>query len=416
LAALAGACQVLINLEEPQGLALGADAAPDPCEHRLPPSAPEPATDAGAARQLGLAAMRTFDFSGRPTEALPGFDLDGLCTCDKRPGAKDGLTCVRAASQDPLSVCDAPGGIDNAVGDLFKKYAKDYAAAGFDINDTIGVTSAISHGDYTLIFHLSDYNGELNDSYVGLGVINSIGLTGVKGIASDGGAEDPACMSRADAGRCRSDAGELEPCWNGCDKWRVLSEATIQSPIERGGLVPISHADAYVRDGILVARISNTSPFRLGPIPILLSDIRVVAELKLRDFSNRSVAFGSGEARRFELVNGLLVGRTLATNLIALLGELSNPVGGGLLCEPAGATLFEGVKEQVCARRDVPARPGAPSTAACDGLSVAFPFSAAAAYIEAAPSGFDAGVITGDCPGRLMKAKQDAAAFFSCND
>src|SRR5262245_42716474 len=89
---LVGACGFVIGLDAPRGKTLPRlpDAKPDPCLHVFTPDPPKTEDDAGP-NSTDLPpfwmAVRTSSMGVDPDGGVPGFDLDGVCTCDGDPGS-----------------------------------------------------------------------------------------------------------------------------------------------------------------------------------------------------------------------------------------------------------------------------------------------------------------------------------------
>jgi hypothetical protein len=178
----------------------------DPCEHVSPPARPV-GNDAPSASQPKLTfALSHLALVAGNRDSL-GFDLDGVCTCDTRPGtAKGGASsCVPRKPEQVL--CDGPGGRDNGAAALFSRIVSNKPDSsvdvGFDISAREGVES--------LLIELDEYDGTGTDPEVFVALIDTPGL-------------DP--PSDCDAGAPRGDggvngSGEPRPAWDGCDAWQL---------------------------------------------------------------------------------------------------------------------------------------------------------------------------------------------------
>jgi hypothetical protein len=257
---------------------------------------------------------------------------------------------------------------------------------------------------------LLNYNGKADDPLVG------ITLVPANGIAAARAPGDPTC---ADAGVVRRDGGPPDaapvlPQWNGCDVWRVQSGLLLDDLTVRGGVVPLNRSIGYVRDGKLIAELPLPFTVSFGAFTFPLTDIRLVSDIELRDRAGNLVPFGSPDAYRFALRNGVMAGRIAVEDLVRTLGEA--PGGNNsVLCNPGdpGAKLaFDLVRTELCAQRDLNTAKGASPDALCNGLSLVFPFSAD----PAALTRFDGegGAPPSRCAPILREAGVDASAYYSC--
>jgi hypothetical protein len=408
LAALIAACQVLIGLDAPQL----APAVEDPCVHRSIPSPPKGSDASTANLSLGFAALRKFEFFRPIGEDPIGFDLDNQCTCDTRKGARNAPSCV---SSNP--VCDEPDGVDNAL-DRFATSLRKIIPT--EINKVIGITQSIDDGTFSVMFYLAGYNGEANDPDVSLSLLNADGFVGpTSGSHLDAGPpDDEFCRKLQDSGRaCTADGGLADaerpskPCWNGCDSWASSDPAIVQDEAIRGGLVPVNMplASGYVKDGKLVVKFDGPRSVRLGRVTLDLNEARIVADIKLFMQDGTSVGFGAAQAPfRFGL-EGVITGYTGPNSLLSNLGEISVGTGQSI-CDLRGQ--FTSAKATLCGLRDVnlAGLAGGP----CNGLSVAFPFSASPATFQRRAS--DAGALQRQCPARLAESGVDSDTYFSCGE
>ena len=117
-----------------------------------------------------------------------GYDLDDECTC-----LGGGEVCnARGAA---ASVCDGPGGRDNALAGVLALLGELHPA--FDSDQW---TQKAQAGESSLLVRVRGYNGEANDEQVEVAVFPSPGL-----------AEDPCSV--------------VPPRWDGMDRWPVVDSA-----------------------------------------------------------------------------------------------------------------------------------------------------------------------------------------------
>src|SRR5262249_2907511 len=85
-------CQLLVGIEDDHFRVVpSAPKIPDPCARAVPPPRPD-AGDSDSKFGPLVFALREIELSTEG-EAEPGFDLDGVCTCDGRKGtAHDGAS------------------------------------------------------------------------------------------------------------------------------------------------------------------------------------------------------------------------------------------------------------------------------------------------------------------------------------
>lgn len=352
LAAFAtAACHVLIGVEDevgdprpavPDSSVADAGGPVDPCKHAAPPGRPDAQDDGQDAGTLYF-ALKTLTVSPGG-DAGAGYDLDGLCTCDERPGGDDAASCVGPL---PAPVCDGPEGIDNALSDVIGLYVR---------TGQIGYEEGADKGYRAVLFRLSDYNGTSDDPKVSLAVLD------VQGV------EEPSPCDGGEPGDAtdKNPQGGYKPAWLGCDSWKIpnSSLALFGSADERPKYIT---SDAWVRDGRLVARFKDgilvsTSGATLSP-PLALSEAilsaRVVRNSKTGD----------------KLEDGVLSARIDAKNLLSVVGNLPVNASDERVCDRSDFALL--VRPALCNRRDLvsPGRAGDK----CDSLSAVLVFSGVSA-------------------------------------
>gem|GEM_PF-2648587 len=304
-----------------------ADARPDPCEHALPPSRPD-AADVPGGLSLTFALSHLALVSGNGDRV--GFDLDGVCTCDERPGtARAGAsTCAPRRPEEPL--CDRPGGRDNGAAAVFAKLIPDRAEAGVDVGFDIGVREGVGG----VLVELGEYSGAASDPSVFVAFYDSPGLDPPSDC--DGG-------TRGDAGV--NGEGKHRPAWGGCDAWRLGEGALL------GARPRTFTRDAWVAGGVLVARFT-TLGIRIGATEAILYDAILSATLER--------PAPPGQPR---LTGGVLAGRALGAEILRVFGE-QVVLGRPLCLDAVSSTIF---RAAACATLDLGSSPDA--AAPCDSMS-----------------------------------------------
>ena len=270
-----------------------------------------------------------------------GYDLDGVCTCDSRPGsARAGASpCAPRRAGDRL--CDAVGGRDNAGAAILQNRLPQRPGASFDV----GYQRAAEDGLSGFLLSLSEYDGRADDPQVRVEAFDSPGL-------------DPPLPCEGTAPDAGQNAfGAPRPSWNGCDAWRV-GESFKQGGVGRAGT-----REAWVSGGKLYARFP-TLRLRVASAYVTFFDVRVEA---------RIVPGSPGNPER--LTNGVFAGATRANDLLVAFGELRTGVDGGPLClTPAFASLVE----DTCTNLDLTLRTVDERSAvtACDAASIVLSFGA----------------------------------------
>ncbi len=266
-------------------------------------------------------------------------DLDGLCTCDSRPGAKAGPGC-RLKASNPIS-CDGVGGRDEGS----KRLVRAFAVVAPDAGTDVAYENAARSGVSAVLIEVADYNGTPNDPSVTVSFFAGAGLS--PPTACDGG-------TVGDAGA--NEAGAPNPAWGGCDVWRLQAQSLIvdRSPI-------VFTKKAWVNDGVLVASFEDVAvPLRIGWVDLSLNGAIVTARL----------ASDSG-AKVNTREDGVIAGRALGSDFIRVYAE-QDIFGVGALCESAQAMSI--LAERFCPEQDLSSSKGA--EASCDSIAVTFGFSA----------------------------------------
>lgn len=226
-----------------------------------------------------VSALSSYEFSEADDPSRPfskGLDLDHACTC---PGPR---SCKPA--NGTTGVCDFPNGVDNAAGDYFLSLLS-------VLGRQATITARIQNGDYGLLLRLRNYNEQPNDDDVELAVFNSFGLDRSPETGSDAGLPANAV-----------------PKFDGTDRWTVDSKSLL------GGtayLPNVVDTRAYVRDGVVVAEVSNA--IRIGPYTVPVVGGVLVAKI-------------AKVGNTFTLTEGTVSGRSNARELLTALESVPNPL------------------------------------------------------------------------------------------
>lgn len=357
------ACQFVVGIERTDKVAaVAADAAdegvvtadagpPDPCPHTGPIKAPSVDDAPTVELPTFVLAVDAVQLSG----TAGGFDLDGVCTCDSRPGSSRG----GVASCEAKKNCDDNQGIDNQSSELFANLSPTG-----NIDDVAGVNPDIQRGRRTILLFLRKYNGRANDREVEVGLAVS---DGVREIGCPTSTKDQV-------------SGYVTPGWCGNDKWTVLPG------LVKNGF-PVSYNAGYVNDYRMVVQLDRAATVPFGDLglefgsPVSVGKIVPLGvDLKPRDASRPPAA---GEERLFAIEGGILAGRMTSAGLLAAAGtlELAGPDGGRQpLCQNG---LFLAIKTRICESVDIARsrsfdfQPGY----TCDAISSAMGYSARPALL-----------------------------------
>ena len=315
----------------------------DPCAHHQPPAA-SGASDGTDELPTFVIAIDTVTLDPKKVTA---FDLDGVCTCDARPGALDdgGPRCKTSTV-----TCDEDGGADNSLG-----AAAEISASKVGIENV--ANRLIASGHRTVLLQIQKYNGLANDDEV---LVGTVLAEGIHAQTCPSSVLDPVTQLWS-VGRCGDDA------------WAV-------NPASLVGSVPLVVGTGYVRDGrLVVPRLNNalllpfndesTLNFRL---PVLTGQLVPLGEdLMPRDPSRAPT---EKEKRLFRLDDATLAGRVIAAEGIAALGTYLQS-NGARLCTSPGFGL---IRDSLCSAADIQGKPLVPDdpTRGCDALSAAIGFTA----------------------------------------
>jgi hypothetical protein len=310
------ACQVVAGIApvEKQQRGVGSDGGPtadggtpDPCRHLVPPNLPE--TDDGQTEEVPpfVLALHTVKFIPTGADRYQGFDLDGTCTCDKRPNTAHNGEPSCAPKKD---ACDADGGVDNAAAGLFETFAP----TGFSPDK--GANDALDAGGPNLLLVISKYNGKANDREVNVGAMVTNGILDGSGCGTT----------------VNSVSGRAPPGWCGRDRWTYPQQYAKPS----GSKEPLFVGKGYVNNNELVfnAPIGELKMFFSGSIITFGSPI-----------SAGHLSKSNGQWK----LDGLLTGRIPLNELLRAVGGVN--VDGAPLCKSQYFPLA--VQPELCKRADI---------------------------------------------------------------
>lgn len=329
------------------------DSGPaDPCLHARPP--PPPEVDDAPSEELAPIVVALTE-RALAVKALDGFDLDGVCTCDARPGTfgRGADSCLRPSGA--TSQCDLDGGRDNAALDLFARFA-----SFLDVSSL--AQRSISEGRSNVLFAISRYNGRLNDKDVLVAAIRSNGLL------------DARCPTSVRVGQTK----RFTPGWCGDDAWTVAPDALLG-----GSGLPAVTGRGYVRNGVLVVSFESavSIPLDDGTGFVIEAPFAAAALLPLdeqmvpRDRSRPPVG---REARLWALRDGVLAGRLGVRSLVGAIGSTGIARADGGLDPFCKEPTFPAVRSLLCGAVDIARAPSLDFDpgARCDALSVGLPIDA----------------------------------------
>ncbi len=369
------ACQIVAGIERVDKVGTGPGAAdadgavdpnkdsgvPDPCAHRAPPGPPDidddPTGDVGSF----YLAIREFnlDVASAGDAGPPGYDLDGVCTCERKAGtAFDGKSsCNPRAGAAP--VCDDPGGVDNASAKLLAPFG-----SVVPIDDAADVNKSISEGRRGILLQVNNYNGRANDKEITVGIILSAGIHDASGCGNGGVPQAP-----------------FPPGWCGRDKWTVDPTSVIGTA---PNYVATRLATGYVRDYNLVVETRAAALLYFGSTTLEMGSPLATGRLVPLDVNLKprdpSVPPTPAEKGLYRLDDGIFSGRIGARDLLAAVGTAKVPRSTGRLCN---SPLFGTFKQGICEALDISKTksfdfdPGS----TCDAISTAALFRAELASV-----------------------------------
>jgi hypothetical protein len=344
LAALsAAACQLVIGVEDEQGTsprttdaatgldATGADGPSTTCVLDVPPPAPTEVDPTGNQGTPLFFAVRSA-FSAVDGGAV-GYDLDGKCTAN---GAH--TPCKGSPN-------DGDRGIDNA---FFSNFIAGLAIPNDSPDPALTTTNeGITAGTSGIFLAVYGYNGKDDDAKVSFAIVSSPGLVGV------------GCSDAGDAGT--PGFPEAGPRWDGCDVWSIGDTTILANVITE--VQP-----GYVAGGTLVVPYKDKDlVLRFAGTELRLRNAVVAAKLVK-------------QLGRYELVNGIVAGRSGSTDLFQTAAGMTVNFNGSerRMCETPQAVDL--LRAQLCPARDLRLA-GEDPAAACDALSMAVGFTASPAAV-----------------------------------
>ena len=391
ISAFAVACEIISGLDSNRFTTAPADAASEGGPTEDAPSSVDllctkggpvekpTATDKGGALSF-IVAFSDFDIAGVDGGA-EGYNLDRRCSCDPELQNGDGnKSCLLPSTQVTPNGCDLDGGIDNSL----------RAAAEAAPNGTLLFATereAFKCGDSTILLLVRDYTGEADDREVHVTAIPSYGLQFVRN--SDAGS-DPACR-------------HMKPSFTSNDIWKIESgfvstnpDSGVPDPNPNPGL---NFRSGYVKNFRFVVDLRNDDyklPFVFASqrlqvaTPVISGDLVPVRE----DNSEIPIENGAitdlAAVRGFKVKNGLVTGRVAAESVNTVVGNAL--IGGAPLCQLGGGETYNGIRDSICAARDIRTAAGDDGLGfPCDGLSLAFYFEAAPASIGTQSDPLDVG-------------------------
>ncbi len=285
-----------------------------------------------------VVALRHMDFGEENLLKGPtkGYDLDQRCTCK---GDKNSCLIPDYAGADH---CDGPGGVDNAVAQLFA------ALSVFSSGLTSKKQSESSEAGYwSLLIRIRDYNGQPNDNQVSVALFASPGV---------------------DANSCTPNTAK----WDGQDEFPVDASSLEGQPVTMPDMcgkvsgqsleMPRYHDEqAYVSNGKLVANLPAAGLGFAGNSSS--TTIRLVA-----GFISGKLVKTNG---RWRLDEGLFVGRWRLDDFFLALSSLTTDNEPVCTDHP----LYSALKNAACSYTDIASSLGGPTTP-CDALSFGMAFDA----------------------------------------
>ena len=370
LIALGGAvlsCQVVMGLHEPEGHeAIVVEGGPsradsglvDPCAHASPPGPPAHDDDTETKKTFWFAAQHV-TLPLKPDGGVqPGFDLDQGCTCEK--DLHDGAApCVTPNTANPIA-CDYPNGID----DSFGKVASQIPAIAPEADPTVPANVALETGAKTLLFYLTDYNDQANDSEVSVQFVSSGGLySPLDCNEQDAGTNitfgDPALFDPP------LPAPRRAPQNNGCDHWSPTNAETVGTYPNRR---PQATLNAYVTNYTVVFKFADLNADVFGGSATIANGV--------------ATAHITKDENGVHHIDGIFAGRMSFADLINLVGRSPYAVPDGSIpfCESPAWFLATPI---ACGSRDTMVSPAQDyQNQTCDGTSMQLGFQLVEARVS----------------------------------
>lgn len=251
-----------------------------------------------------ISALKMIDFGdlGGDDPLTLGYDIDGCCTCmgDADPCAHSSSACTPPMTVTE-EVCDGPGGRDNSVGMLMKR---------FSMMPNFGSkhwTKGLEMGAWSILFKVTGYNGLANDASVQVKSYIPVPL--------------------------RVTTGQ-PPKWDGTDVWEIQTRSLVKpAPGEPWDIDKTIYYDnnAYVVNNQLVASFDEFSFVVSEGYGVMLHGGTMV--VNVGKFNNL-----------WTLTDGFFTARWKAQDLLQQLGRLE--LAGLPICPDQGT--YNLIKSMAC--------------------------------------------------------------------
>jgi len=390
-ALVVGACSLLIkdyplNVEENDAsIDASTDATtgdapptgPGVCQNVLPPS-PNGAAPVGD-KVTYILALNSFTLAADPVR---GFDLDGICSCDKRDHSKrDGGSACQLPNKAAPTQCDLDGGVDNSLGQQIARVSSNTFTQSLEQGNL-----RIRCGGGTVVLAINGYNGLADDDDIILTMLSSPGLFDPHDAGGDPTMDTAALYVDAgpdaapfNCGQWNQDASPYPARFDGTDYWSSPPNTTITPG---GRKVPAAPTlNGYVSNYTVVLDFSRVSNMAVAltisnQIPLTFNSPVMTAKIVPLDSQNNPTDAGPPTMTSLRLENGLLSGRCDTHEMLSAFGPI--PVGFG---QPAcnDPVQWPLAVAGICSAADLPDDPSndfAVPPNPCSAISVAFGFTA----------------------------------------
>ena len=329
----AAGCEVVLGIEERPADApsaptdAGDPEAADALVDQIAEHSEEAATDAGCsgnppARPVAddpsnggdldlVFAVHDIDYGSNGTWKTLGFDLDGTNTV---PGGAP-PNCVWGGGEPGPAAFDHGCGLDNVIGAAIWEIFVPFLGDSFN---TAEMTEAVQAGTRGLVLRVTGYNGQPNDTTVGLSVYKTTGVD--------------------------------SPTWAGADRWSLIRDGLKGESVLLSKFVD---PQAYVADGVLVARLEKF------PMGLKIVNTPVSWVTLDRSVFSAAIAYDTGK-KFYRLDQGRLGGMLNATEFLDAIRVA------------AGCFDLDEYRVQACSNLDVALDDGAE----CNAWSMAVAFGA----------------------------------------
>lgn len=330
------------------------------CEHAMPPERPPPdeiSSVAGLLFAIDNLRIDTGDVDAGLAKP-ESLDLDQTCSCLEPP------SCIPRPNTG-IPSCDGPGGRDNVAGSLLgglSTLVPEIAPRALE--------SRIHEGAFSILIAIEEWNGFEVDAKVTVNVRTSNGLD--TEWQTDSGAPSP-------------------PNFDGNDVWSVDPGSIVGGDSLVGKDCNVASCpgigndvDAYVRDGVLVARFDNL------PLSIGIAKGRILLPLAGAVLTAR-LTKGENDTYR---IAGEIAGRLGTDRLLSLASVFHDPSTTQSLC--VNPTSYAAFKKAVCDSADLAAVPVRDRTGTpCEALSESVRFTGVPAKVGTVRN---AEKTSSDCP------------------